>query len=202
MVRRKAQVFFDIGLTSLYNRFNNPEDTLSEIQALREVHVAIDERVKTLYGFDDLDLEYGFHDVAYLPENDRTRFTVSEKARLEILRRLAKLNQKRYEEEQAAHQLPSKSKPKAAKASRASAKAAPTASLFDPPPAAGPVPEKPKQAVLEVLRRGNRWFKKAEVLQSSGITEADWNQVIAGLVAEGTVERRGEKRGTEYTLKR
>lgn len=202
VLRRKAQISFDIGLTDLYNRFHDSEDTSLEIQALREVHVAIDERVKALYGFDDLDLEYGFHDVTYLPENDRRRYTVSEKARLEILRRLAKLNQERYEEEQAAQQLPSKSKPKAAKAPRASAKAAPPASLFDPPSAAGLVPEKPKQAVLEVLRRGNRWFKKAEVLRESGVSEGEWKLLIAGLVEDGTVERRGEKRGTEYMLSR
>lgn len=202
VTRRRCHDTFQTGLTDLYNRFHNPEAFSPEIQALRDVHVAIDERVKALYGFDDLDLEYGFHDVAYLPEEDRTRYTVSEKARLEILRRLAKLNQERYEEEQAAQQLPSKSKPKAAKAPRASAKAAPPASLFDSPPAAGLVPEKPKQAVLEVLRRSNRWFKKAEVLKESGISEGEWTLVIGGLVADGTVERRGEKRGTEYMLKR
>lgn len=200
--RRAGHDTFQIGLTDLYNRFHDPEDTSSEIQALREVHVVIDERVNALYGFDDLNLEYGFHNVAYLPENDRTRYTVSEKARLEILRRLAKLNQERYEEEQAAQQLPSKSKPKAAKAPKASAKATPPTSLFDAPPAVGLVPEKPKQAVLEVLRRGNRWFKRAEVLQESGVSEGEWNLVIAGLLEDGTVERRGEKRGTEYMLRR
>lgn len=190
------------GPTELYNIYHSIENDDSDINDLRRLTKTIDQTLAGIYGWNDLDLEHGFHEVSHLPENDRVRYTVSEKARLEILRRLAKLNQERYEEEQVAQQLPSKSKPKAAKAPRASAKAAPPASLFDAPPAAGLVPEKPKQAVLEVLRRGNRWFKKAEVLRESGVSEGEWNLVIAGLVADGTVERRGEKRGTEYMLRR
>ncbi|PJI54632.1 hypothetical protein CTI14_13105 [Methylobacterium radiotolerans] len=191
-----------IGATEAYNLINNSEVQSSEVEQIRSIIASIDEEIATLYGWEDLDLGHGHHEVTYLPENDRTRYTVSEKARLEILRRLAKLNQERYEEEQAAQQSPSKLKPKTAKSPRAIAKAAPPASLFDPHPAAGLVPEKTKQAVLEVLRRGNRWFKKAEVLRESGVSEGEWNLVIAELVADGTVERRGERRGTEYMLRR
>lgn len=198
--RRRGHEAFDIGLTDLYNRFHDPEDTSSEIAALREIHVAIDERVKALYGFDDIDLEYGFHEVAYLPPEDRVRYTVSEKARLEILRRLAKLNRERYEEEQAALQLPSKSPPKSAGRKRAAPQDAPLFAAAPPVPSA--VPEQARRAVLEVLRRSDRWHKKAEILRESGVSEQDWKAVIDRLVADGKVERRGEKRGTEYMLKR
>ncbi|MDO2426600.1 hypothetical protein Q2380_06165, partial [Enterobacter hormaechei] len=52
------------------------------------------------YGFDELDLEQDFHEVAYLPEGKNVRFTISEPAREELLCRLATLNKNRYEGEQ------------------------------------------------------------------------------------------------------
>ena len=36
----------------------------------------------------------------FLPENDRIRFTISETARLEVLRRLSRLNRERWQAEQ------------------------------------------------------------------------------------------------------
>ena len=46
------------------------------------------------YGWNDLDLGHGFHET-----NQGIRFTISEDARREILKRLLKLNHERYEEE-------------------------------------------------------------------------------------------------------
>jgi hypothetical protein len=88
-----------IGLTDCYRRFNNPENTDNFFEELREKHRQIDEAVTIAYGWRDLDLGHGFHEVPYLPENDRVRFTISEGARLEVLRRLAILNRDYYEEE-------------------------------------------------------------------------------------------------------
>ena len=88
-----------VGLTDLYNLFHDPEVTDEDIQELRDLHVEIDETVKIAHGWNDLDLGHDFHEVPYLPENDRTRFTVSEPARLEILKRLLDLNEKRHREE-------------------------------------------------------------------------------------------------------
>jgi hypothetical protein len=88
-----------IGLTQLYNRFHDPSDNDSRIVALREMHREIDLAVARAYGWDDLDLGHGFHEVPYLPVNDRVRFTISESARIEVLRRLSELNRQRYEDE-------------------------------------------------------------------------------------------------------
>lgn len=88
-----------IGLTKLYNAFHNPKETREEFKTLRELHKDIDEAVKVAYGWHDLDLAHNFYEVPYLPANDRVRYTISEKARLEILRRLYKLNTERYEAE-------------------------------------------------------------------------------------------------------
>ena len=59
----------------------------------------MDVAVAHAYGWDDLDLGHGFHEVPYLPESDRVRFTIAETARVEVLRRLSELNRQRYEEE-------------------------------------------------------------------------------------------------------
>ena len=90
---------YTIGLTKLYNAFHNPKETREEFKTLRELHKDIDEAVKVAYGWHDLDLAHNFYEVPYLPVNDRVRYTISEKARLEILRRLYTLNTERYEAE-------------------------------------------------------------------------------------------------------
>jgi len=46
-----------------------------------------------------IDLGHGFHEVDYLPENDRVRFTISPAARKEVLKRLLLLNHERHAEE-------------------------------------------------------------------------------------------------------
>lgn len=88
-----------VGLTKTYNNFNNPEIKYDQINHLRRLHRKIDEVVANAYGWDDLELNHDFHAVGYLPENDRVRYTISEEARLEVLRRLSRLNKERYEEE-------------------------------------------------------------------------------------------------------
>lgn len=91
-----------IGLTKLYNRFHNEEDVDARLVRLREMHREIDAAVMRAYGWDDLDLGHGYHEQPNLAENDRVRFTISDAARTEVLRRFAELNRQRYEEEQAA----------------------------------------------------------------------------------------------------
>ncbi|MCW5968502.1 MAG: hypothetical protein KIT57_08305 [Blastocatellales bacterium] len=91
----------EIGLTQLYNRFHDHSDDAPRITMMRVLHREMDLAVACAYGWDDLALEHGFHKVPYLPENDRVRFTISEHARLEVLRRLGELNRQRYDEEQA-----------------------------------------------------------------------------------------------------
>lgn len=61
---------------------------------LRELHREMDEAVAQAYGWDDLDLEHGFHET-----KQGLRFTISEAARREVLGRLLKLNHERYAEE-------------------------------------------------------------------------------------------------------
>ena len=99
-LRRSIMLTDNIGLTTLYNRFHNAENHDSCYEELRRLQCEIDIVVRDAYGWNDIDLEHGFHAVSYLPENDNIRYTISESARIEILKRLARLNHKRWEEEQ------------------------------------------------------------------------------------------------------
>lgn len=87
------------GLTKTYNRFHNPEEESAgrlSIQSLRDLHTEMDNLVRDAYGWSDLDLEHGFHST-----KQGIRFTISEKARKEILGRLLALNHERFAEEKA-----------------------------------------------------------------------------------------------------
>jgi hypothetical protein len=100
--RRHIAIGMGVGLTELYNRFHDPSESSVQIRSLRELHMEIDVAVSAAYGWDDLDLNHGFHEVPSLPERDRVRFTLCEVARLEVLQRLADLNRQQFEAEQAA----------------------------------------------------------------------------------------------------
>jgi len=101
-----------IGLTKTYNLFHNPECKYDDIVRLRELHVKMDNAVRDAYGWSDLDLEHGWiRTVTTRDKKNRKtgkvatvekvtwRYTISENARQEVLRRLLKLNHQRYAEE-------------------------------------------------------------------------------------------------------
>jgi hypothetical protein len=93
--RNKVMFQRQEGLTATYNRFHNPDEHSDDIQHLRDLHLQMDEAVAAAYGWDDLPLEHDFHDTA-----QGVRYTISEAARREVLKRLLALNFERYEEEQ------------------------------------------------------------------------------------------------------
>lgn len=99
--KRKAYMLvLNKGMTKFYNDFHDPTVTSTQIADMRELQIALNKEVLIQYGWDDLELNHDFHEVAYLPEGKRTRFTISEKARFELLNRLSALNKVRYEAEQ------------------------------------------------------------------------------------------------------
>lgn len=102
-----------VGLTDLYNRFHDPDAHEPRIERLREMHREIDAAVANAYGWGDLDLGHGYYAQPNLAENDRIRFTISDAARDEVLRRFAELNRLRYAEEQASAPKPRSSKARA-----------------------------------------------------------------------------------------
>lgn len=88
------------GLTDFYNVFHDESHQDAHLATLRTLLAEIDRALLAAYGWADLNPEHGFHEVTSLPANDRVRFTISETARLEVLRRLSALNRQRYQEEQ------------------------------------------------------------------------------------------------------
>lgn len=198
------------GLTKLYNRFHTEAERDPRIEVLRALLCEMDTAVAHAYGWDDFDLQHGFHKVPYLPENDRVRFTISETARVEVLRRLSELNRQRYEEEVAqglhGNTIPRTSTPKRRRASTD----VPQPSLdFDTLPAneghylkvAEPRADYragPAHAIVEYLKAHPGWHAKSDILTATGITDGQWNTAINELMTGGNVERQGERRGARY----
>ncbi|MHB8663774.1 MAG: DNA methyltransferase [Acidimicrobiales bacterium] len=95
--RSELMVRNDEGLTKTYNRVHDPDDDSPDIQELRDLHVKLDLAVRDVYGWADINLDYGFHDT---PQG--RRYTFGPVARTEVLDRLLELNHQRYAEEVAA----------------------------------------------------------------------------------------------------
>lgn len=92
-VRRVALVDLGLGLTKFYNLVNNSALSHNDnphVRAVRTLHRELDEAVMRAYGWDDIDLEYGFH-----PFPAMQRWTVSPAVRLELLDRLLEENHRR-----------------------------------------------------------------------------------------------------------
>lgn len=210
-----------IGLTKLYNRFHDPDDRDPRIQELRDLHRQIDEAVAEAYGWDDLDLDHDFHEVAHLPENDRVRFTISEGARLEVLRRLARLNRERYEEEvrlglhgsgsNTRSRRQAKPKGKGERNADLARAVPPQPSLFDASEGAGSASvrrrrragsstSRAKESIVSHLRGNPGWHAKSDVLAATGISTSEWNRAIKELLSEGVVIKEGDRRGARYRL--
>lgn len=96
--RQAYMLAHEIGLTDFYNDLHAPGLVTDGIQELRLLRCALNDAVLAAYGFTNIDPEYDFHEVDYLPVRDRIRYTISESARIELLRCLADLNRQRHEE--------------------------------------------------------------------------------------------------------
>jgi hypothetical protein len=110
--RRQIMLDRQEGLTATYNRFHDPDEHSRDIQTLRDLHTAMDAAVAAAYGWDDLALDHDFYDTA-----QGVRFTISEPARREVLKRLLALNFARHKEEERTGVLGSGSKKRKAAAS-------------------------------------------------------------------------------------
>lgn len=209
--RRQCSRSLGVGLTDIYNRFHKTNEQTADFVKLRELHQELDLTVARAYGWDDLDLEHGFHEVPYLPVNDRVRFTISEAARVEVLRRLSELNRQRYEEEvaQGLHGNTT-SRTSTPKRRRTSVDSQPSLD-FDTFSAnegqylkvAEPRPDYragPAHAIAEHLKAHPGWHAKSDILAATGITDGQWNAAINDLLTNGKVERQGERRGTRYRV--
>lgn len=117
--RAALMLDLNLGLTKTYNLFHDPElsealvaaalvksggrgaaaDCFARLTRLRELHAEMDQSVLKAYGWVDIKPEHGFYELDFLPENDRVRYTICEKARRTVLERLLELNFQRKAEE-------------------------------------------------------------------------------------------------------
>jgi hypothetical protein len=149
LLRRRS-----IGLTELSKLVNDESNRDDDIAEFREHLISLDRAVLGAYRWQDIALGHGFHRVAYLPPGKNARFTISEDARVEVLRRLGELNRQRFEQEQAA--------PLAAKSGASKDRAKPTPvgqeafSLVDGPAHTGPKTKAATPAKKASARRTSR----------------------------------------------
>ena len=98
-----------IGSTQLLNQLHDPTISANQIRDIRTLKSECNIATVSAYGWDDFDLEHGFHET-----KQGVRFTISEAARREVLDRLLELNHQRYAEEvgQGLHEKGAKGKAK------------------------------------------------------------------------------------------
>jgi hypothetical protein len=87
-----------IGLTKIYRRFDDPEDTSAEISELRSLQRDLDGAVLKSYGWVDLNPEYVFRTV-----REKRRYCLDETMATEIVDRLLELNHERHAAEEYSH---------------------------------------------------------------------------------------------------
>jgi hypothetical protein len=141
------------------------------------------------------------------------RFTISDSARAEVLRRFAELNRQRYAEEVAQGLHDSKATGTATRKSRTQrTETTPVQQSsfgFDVAPAneghylkaAEPRADYragPAHAIVEYLKARPGWHAKSDILAATRITDGQWNAATADLISGGKVERQGERRGARY----
>jgi hypothetical protein len=193
-----------VGLTKLFNDFHNSLERDSVLKTLRDLTEALNYAVLASYGWQDMDLQMGFHEVTYLQGNDRTRYTISDTARIEVLRRLLDMNQRRYADEikQGLHARTTAgsraSKPGVQR--RINSSVLQPSFDFEPKPAVTVNNATPYSAILGFLEARGGWHAKADVIAATGVTDGQWNAAIADLISQGRVERQGEKRGARYRI--
>lgn len=93
--RRQLMVNNQMGLTDLYNRVYDATDHDRDIRRMRALHRDLDHAVQEAYGWNDLELDHGFHNV----RGAGVRYTFAPETADEILDRLLELNRDRYQAE-------------------------------------------------------------------------------------------------------
>ncbi len=211
--RQKLMLDNQQGLTQTYNRFNDNTEFSNEISRLRDLHVQMDNAVIQAYGWSDLQLEHGF-----LETKLGMRFTISESSRREVISRLCRLNNQRYQEEVDAG-LHGKSSAKVKTARRVKNKIPEAlqsmqASLFDLSVQAYESPtstSSPKTGnswglntsdqILAWLEAHNGWFTQSAILNGCGGDPEAWTAAIDELLNDDYLETRGGESNVTYRAK-
>jgi Fic family protein len=195
-----------LGMTETYNRLHNPDDADPAVVELRSRREELTNYVAGCYGFDDLDLDFGFHEVAYLPENDCMRYTISDESRLEVLRRLADFNRERYLQQEGEINIGPQKPISTAGQKRKQEIDTSDQSEFVLSARMGPQPSGSEDAsgaaemIVSHLKVRRTWLSKADILAYVDIPANQWTAAINDLLASGILERHGERRSARYRI--
>lgn len=199
--RNRIRADLGASLTQIYNLFHDYSVTESTVADLRDAQVNLDSTMLSCYGWNDIQLDFDFRDAKFVAEDGAKRFTVPDRTRLEILRRLSQLNEVRYEEEVENGLQPKKASGKLGRSPSARSQRASNeiesaqASLFEQVHMSA-VAEK----IVSHLKARRSWMSKSDILAYVDIPDGQWNAAINDLLARGTVERQGERRGARYRI--
>ena len=193
-----------IGLTELYNQLHDPLNNHNMIDELRSFRVKLDQAALEAYGWSDIEIGHIHRAVFGLPENDCVRFSISELAQAEVLRRLSALNKRRRDEE-AENQLAT-SAVRSSRTSRARSLSFPDQNEFGfEPPSRNKAEEtagadSAAEKIVSYLEEQRSWLSKADILAYADVPDGQWNAAINDLLSRGIVERQGERRGARYRI--
>jgi len=183
------------GLTDVMNAIHSPDGRDSTISEMRHLLAVADAEVTHAYGWVDLEVAYDFREFKGGSSSDRWRWALSADVTSVLLDRLVALNRERFE----AHANGRQGRQVAATPRRSTNATATQPSLdFELLAATDAHGSSPATAILDYLRTHPGWHAKAEVLAATGITDGQWNAAITALLADGQVERQGERRGARY----
>jgi len=199
--RRRLMDSRELGLTNIYNAFHSPTELAEDFRDFRALQVELDREVLRAYGWHDIDVDHVFFEITDLPENDRVRFTFSDKTRAEILRRLSELNKRRHDEEAKDAPSTSSTGPTRARASKVSGQAelsfdAPSQSRSGSTTSVSVAADR----IASHLKVRRSWMSKSDILAYVDIPDGQWNAAINDLLENGIVERQGERRGARYRI--
>lgn len=183
------------GMTDAMNAVHTPGNDDPMILELRGLLVAVDTEVARAYGWDDVDISYDFRAFRGGPATGQCQWAPSPDATAVLLDRLVMLNRDRFEAATAG-QLTGRSPLRTRRATSAT----PAQPLldFEAGVAATINGTTPATTILGFLSTHDGWHAKADILDATNITDGQWNAAIADLVANGRVERQGERRTARY----
>jgi hypothetical protein len=176
------------GSNSIYAEFHDPAHHSSDIVRLRDIHQSLDSHVMADYGWSDICVEY-----ETIAQGRTARLSISEQSRRELIKRMLVLNR-----EQGADGI--KKVFKKSKGARAASADQSTLNFERIGVENGESKSGSLAAILDYLRNQPGWHAKSDILSATGMTDGQWNTSIAALIAVGSVNRQGEKRGARYRI--
>lgn len=201
--RQNYMIDHNKGMTKFYNDFHDPDVSSDQLESLRKIQSQLNYLVLDKYGWDDIDLDIGFHEVSYLPNVKYIRYTMSEEARLEVLYRLSMLNKERHDLETQKPVMPKQAPVKKQRKKPI------------PPTIQNDLFTKSKQTetstkisnqwgdttddqILAWLEANSGWHPKQKILIACQANPNEWDKAIRELLAEEYIEKKNTGEAALY----